>query len=492
MAAAGTPTATDATPVSGSTDGSVSTADTGLGSAVPQVTAVAPATTSAVTRGVPWTFMVLAGIAALTVGLFGVTAAVYAGVVLINAVFMVFFLRHVAFAAAAARWAQRDLFETPDLAVEYSPNVTVLVACHNEEAVVASLVRGLVALHYSRSRLEVILVDDGSSDRTGELLDQHTAGLRHFTVIHRPAGEGGGKSGALNTALEQARGEIIVIFDADHIPRRNVIGRLVRHFNDPRVGAVQGRCIVRNSVHSTLARSIAIDYFSGYLVNEYGRQALFAMPAYGGANCAIRAESLRRLGGWNPNSVTEDTDITMRLALAGERVRYDISAVDTEEGATTLDRFVKQRYRWARGHQQVWRDYRRCVWESNFLSPIEKIETTLFLLVYHVPVFCAVTILLTMLRLYGVGPHVSVFEMLPLASLLFAGPFCELAVGLLVGRAPRRAAWSVAWMTPLFVVFMFVCTRAWIDGVLGREYAWVKTKRSQWNALGGREDGELG
>ncbi|MGH8888230.1 MAG: glycosyltransferase [Acidothermaceae bacterium] len=491
MAAAGTPAATDAAdagPVSGSTDGSVSTAEIRLGPPTPDV---APVTTSSVMTGVPWTFMLLAGIAALTVGLFGVTTAVYAGVVLINAVFLVFFLRHVAFAAAAARWAQRDLFETPDLAVEYSPNVTVMVACHNEEAVVASLVRGLVALHYPRSRLEVIVVDDGSTDRTGALLDQHTAGLRHFTVIHRAPGEGGGKSGALNTALEQARGEVIVIFDADHIPRRNVIGRLVRHFHDPRVGAVQGRCIVRNSVHSTLARSIAIDYFSGYLVNEYGRQALFGMPAYGGANCAIRAASLRRLGGWNPNSVTEDTDITMRLALAGERVRYDISAVDTEEGATTLDRFIKQRYRWARGHQQVWRDYRRHVWDSNFLSLIEKIETTLFLLVYHVPVFCAITIFLTVLRLFGIGPHVSVFEMLPLASLLFAGPFCELAVGLLVGRAPRRAAWSVAWMTPLFVVFMFVCTRAWIDGVLGREYAWVKTKRSQWSALDGREDGEL-
>jgi len=366
-----------------------------------------------------------------------------------------------------------------------------LVACHNEESVVPSLVRGLVALHYPRSRLEVILVDDGSRDATGELLDRHTAGIRHIRVIHRSPGEGGGKSGALNTALAQARGEIIVIFDADHIPRRNVIGRLVRHFHDPRVAAVQGRCIIRNSVQSTLARSIAIDYFSGYLVNEYGRQALFGMPAYGGANCAIRASTLRRLGGWNPNSVTEDTDITMRIVLAGERVRYDITAVDTEEGATTLRRFINQRYRWARGHQQVWRDYRRSVWNSKFLSLGEKAETTLFLLVYHVPVFCAITLFLTALRLVGFGPHVSVFEMLPLASLLFAGPFCELAVGLLVGRAPRRAAWSVAWMTPLFIVFMLVCTRAWVDGVLGRQYTWVKTKRSQWNALDGREGGEL-
>ena len=121
---------------------------------------------------------------------------------------------------------------------------------------------------------------------------------------------------------------------------------------------MQGRCIVRNSVQSKLARSIAIDYFSGYLVNEYGRQALFELPAYGGANCAVRATTLRRLGGWNTESVTEDTDLTLRVVMLGDRVRYDITAVDTEEGATTLRRFISQRYRWARGHQQVWRDYR--------------------------------------------------------------------------------------------------------------------------------------
>ena len=74
---------------------------------------------------------------------------------------------------------------------------------------------------------------------------------------------------------------------------------------------MQGRCVVRNSVQSRLARSIAIDYFSGYLVNEYGRQALFELPAYGGANCAVRVSTLRRLGGWNTESVTEDTDLTL-------------------------------------------------------------------------------------------------------------------------------------------------------------------------------------
>jgi 1,2-diacylglycerol 3-beta-glucosyltransferase len=430
--------------------------------------------------GAPWTFVYfVAGFAVLCAAL-GADRAVLVLTVAVNAGFLVFFVRHVAFAAAAIRWAPRDLYDTPNIDLPYQPLVSVLVACRNEELVVEGLVGGLLALHYPHELLQIIVVDDASDDATGAILDRLAAQHRELHVVHRQPGAGGGKSGALNRALEDATGEIIVVFDADHIPRRNVIGQLVRHFAHPSVSAVQGRCIVRNSIQSKLARSISIDYFSGYLVNEYGRQALFELPAYGGANCAVRASTLREIGGWNTDSVTEDTDLTMRVVLAGYRVRYDITAVDTEEGTTTISRFCQQRYRWARGHQQCWREYRSGILTTPHLSWPEKIESVLFLLVYHIPVLCAISVLLLGMRLIGLGYPISAVELLPLAALLFAGPFCELAVGLMVGRAPRRAAWSVAWMTPLFFLFMLVCTKAWVDGVLGRSYRWTKTKRSSW------------
>jgi cellulose synthase/poly-beta-1,6-N-acetylglucosamine synthase-like glycosyltransferase len=451
---------------------------------VPDDTARRPSVTPA-DQAAPWTLLVILGVAVVLAAVVGVDRAILVATVVVNLVFLVFFLRHVAFAAAAVRWAPNDLYDSPEVELGFQPTVSILVACHDEALVVESLVKGMTALHYPRSHLEIIFIDDGSSDGTGDMLERLTSGERHMRVLRRPPGAGGGKSGALNHAAGIARGEVLVVFDADHIPRRDVIARLVRHFQDERVDAVQGRCIIRNSVESTLARSIAIDYFSGYLVNEYGRQALFGLPAYGGANCAVRASALRELGGWNEDSVTEDTDLTLRIVLRGGRVRYDVTAVDTEEGATTLRRFRTQRYRWARGHQQVWREYRGAVLRATHLSVAEKVETLLFLLVYHVPAVCALTLFITMLRIAGIGPAVSVFEMLPLSALLFAGPFCELAVGLIVGRAPRRAAWSVAWLTPLFFVFMLVCAKAWLDGVLGRPYSWAKTKRSSWSPLHG-------
>ena len=269
-----------------------------------------------------------------------------------------------------------------------------------------------------------------------------------------------------------------MIFDADHEPAPDVIRRLVRHFEDPSVGAVQGRCEIRNAQDSMLTRLVAIDYMAGYLVNEYGRQSLFKMPAYGGANCAVRATSLRAAGGWNERSVTEDTDLTLRLVLQGERVRYDVTSLDTEEGTVTLDRFWRQRYRWARGHQQVWRDYRRAVWSSKHLSFPEKLETTLFMLAFHLPVISAVGLCVVLLWAAGVSHPIAPLNMVVFWTLLFLGPLLELGGGLLVSRASRRDALALAFFLPIFFVSIAVCTKAWVDGLVGREYSWVKTARA--------------
>ena len=268
------------------------------------------------------------------------------------------------------------------------------------------------------------------------------------------------------------------MFDADHKPRADVLRRLVRHFADPRTAAVQGRCIVRNSNQSKLAQTIAVDYYCGYLVNEYGRQSLYDLPAYGGANCAVRASTLRAFGGWNEETVTEDTDLTLRLVLAGLRVRYDVTAIDTEESVSNFRRFWRQRYRWARGHQLAWREYRRWVWHAPGLSFGQRIETTMFLLVYHVPVACGFGAALIAVRGLGIVTWGSSIDLTPIATLLFLGPLLELGAGLIVSRAPRKAALGILLFVPAFVVFMIVCTKSWFDGLLGRPYGWHKTPRT--------------
>jgi 1,2-diacylglycerol 3-beta-glucosyltransferase len=440
----------------------------------------APATPAghAAPKGTPWTLLLLAGLALILVGVLGLHNASLAIVVFLTGLFMVFLFRHLAFAVSALSTAQDDMKSRTGFDFGYQPFISVMVPCNNEELVIEGLVNTLLLFDYPKDRHELIIIDDGSDDSTGEIVDELARRHPVLRCIHRPPNSGGGKSGALNTALATARGEVVMVFDADHKPRADVLRRLVRHFADPSVGAVQGRCIVRNSNESRLSRSIAVDYYCGYLVNEYGRQSLFELPAYGGSNCAVRASWLRAFGGWNEQTVTEDTDLTLRLILVGRRVRFDVTAIDTEESVPTFRRFWRQRYRWARGHQACWRDYRALVWRTPTLKFSQKIETTMFLLAYHVPVFCMLGLILVTLRAAGVLTWGTGVELTPIAVLLFLGPLLELASGLLVSRAPRQAALGILLFLPAFVIFTIVCSKSWLDGLVGRPYAWVKTPRT--------------
>ena len=396
----------------------------------------------------------------------------------LQVVFIAFFARHLAFAISALHTAPRDL-EAAIVDTGFRPTVAVIVACKNEEQVIRELVASLLALDYPTGLLQLIVVNDGSTDRTREILTSLDQEHEYLTCMHRQPDESNGKSGALNAALDIVTSDVVVVFDGDHQPRKDVVRRLVRHFEDPTIAAVQGRCQISNPHDSLISRLVAIDYLAGYLVNEYGRQSIYRLPAYGGANCAVRTSSLRELGGWNVGSVTEDTDLTIRLTLTGQRVRYDVTAVDEEEGVITVGRFWRQRYRWARGHQQVWRDYRGAVWRSAIFSGIEKIEMTMFLLVFHVPVLSGLGLFVLVLWGCGVAPigqdPVNLFL---LWTLLLLGPLLELSAGLLLARADRKEAPILLFFLPLFLVSIALCAKAWFDGILGSRYSWGKTVRA--------------
>ena len=422
----------------------------------------------------PWFLLLVPGLLLLGYGLVGLNGTVAGVGILVQTVYLAYLVRHLAITAVASRYAAADVL-APVVDTGFRPSVTAIVACKNEESVARELMVSLGGLLYPEWLLQVIVVDDGSTDATGMILD--ALADSRTTVLHRAPGSAGGKSAALNAALAVATGEIVIVFDADHRPRPDVVRRLVRHFESPGVAAVQGRCVIRNPADSLIASLVNIDYMAGYLVNEYGRQGMAGMPAYGGANCAVRAETLRDIGGWNVNSVTEDTDLTLRLVLMGRRVRYDVTAVDEEEAVTTFSRFWAQRYRWARGHQQVWRDYRGAVWRSPHLSLGEKVETTMFLLAFHLPVLSAAGIAVLGFWLAGVLPPVNPADMYVLATLMFLAPMVELGTGMLLGGLERRQAVLIAAYLPVFVASAALCATAWVDGLLGRPYSWAKTKR---------------
>ncbi|HET9079826.1 MAG TPA: glycosyltransferase, partial [Trebonia sp.] len=398
----------------------------------------------------------------------------------LDLLFLAYFARHTAFALSAL--GRPDGSPAPPPRRDGGaglPSVSVLAACKNEAFVAGDLVSALLALDYPAERLQVIVVDDASTDGTGTILGHLAAAEPRLTCLRRPAGHGAaGNAGALNYALPEASGEIVVVFDADHRPHPDALRHLVRHFTDPAVGAVQGRCVIRNPGDAPITRLVAIDYLAGYLVNEYGRQAVYGLPGYGGANCAVRTASLRALGGWNEASVTEDTDLTLRLLLSGQRVRYEPAAADEEEGVVTIRQYCRQRYRWARGHQQCCRDYLGATWRAAHLSLTEKVETSMFLLVFHVPIVCFAALAVVTLWFGGLLPPGPLPFTFVLWTLLFVGPLLELGGGLLLAGVRRRDTISLVWFLPIFLLAGAICTKAWLDGMAGTRYAWVKTARA--------------
>jgi len=429
----------------------------------------------------------LLGVAMLGWAILGTGLVTEVVVGVLDAVFLAYFVRHTAFVTSSLRHVVPRTSERVEAALPAArdvpdaelPPLSVLVSCKNECFVVDGLVSALLALDYPADRLQLVVVDDGSDDGTGEILDARAAAEPRLLALHRKPGQGRvGKSAGLNFALPRLTGEVVVVFDADHQPHADVLRRLAAHFADPAVGAVQGRCRIRNAADSPLSRLITIDYLAGYLVNEFGRQSVFGLPAYGGANCAIRIEALRALGGWNERSVTEDTDVTMRLMLSGLRVRYEPTAVDDEEGVISLGRYWRQRYRWARGHQQVCRDYLRHVWRAPHLSPAERIETLMFLFVFHVPLATLSALALLLLTFTGLVPSVTVPGGFVLWTLLFLGPMLELGGGMLLSGIQRRDVFAIVWFMPLFLISSALCTKAWIDGLAGTAYDWVRTDRA--------------
>jgi peptidoglycan/xylan/chitin deacetylase (PgdA/CDA1 family)/GT2 family glycosyltransferase len=231
--------------------------------------------------------------------------------------------------------------------------VTVIVPAYNEAAGIESTVRSVLA---SRHPVEVIVVDDGSTDRTAHIV----ASLRlpRVRLIRQP---NSGKAAALNTGLLAARTNLVVMVDGDTVLEPNTVGRLAAHFADPSVGAVSGNAKVGNR-RGLLGRWQHIEYVIGFNLDRRMYDVLRCMPTVPGAVGAFRRNAVLNLGGVGVDTLAEDTDLTMALERAGWRVTYEEHAVAWTEAPATLGQLWKQRYRWCYGTlQAVWKHRRAFV-----------------------------------------------------------------------------------------------------------------------------------
>ena len=233
------------------------------------------------------------------------------------------------------------------------PPVTILVAAHNEEKVVANILSALMTVKYPQDRMLVIPVNDRSTDGTREIIDDFVAKFPgRIQPFHRAGGKGG-KAAALKDAMELVETEVILIFDADYIPGAGLVKQLTAPFFDPEVGGVMGRVVPLNVGANLLTRMLDLERSGGYQVDQQARMNLRLVPQHGGTVAGVRLSALREIGGWNDASLTEDTDLTYRLLLHGWKTVYQNRSECYEEVPETWAVRIKQIMRWAKGHNQA-------------------------------------------------------------------------------------------------------------------------------------------
>jgi len=233
---------------------------------------------------------------------------------------------------------------------EPPPGVTVLIPAHNEESVIVQTVTSV--LLSDLKDIQVIVVDDGSSDRTLELLQSNFGSNESVQIVHQV---NRGKAAALNNALSRAQTEIVVTIDADTEIESDAIRHLLRHFSDLKVGAVAGNVKVGNRSR-WLTRWQALEYITSQNMEKRAFDLLNCITVVPGALGAWRKQAIEAAGGITADTVAEDADLTIAIRRLGWRVTYDEYAIAWTEAPETPGALIRQRFRWTFGTlQSCWK-----------------------------------------------------------------------------------------------------------------------------------------
>ncbi|WP_052807395.1 glycosyltransferase [Risungbinella massiliensis] len=232
----------------------------------------------------------------------------------------------------------------------YKPLVSVVIAAYNEEKVIKKTIESVLQSDYAK--LEILIINDGSTDQTEQVILNHFGSHPNVHVITKA---NGGKTAAINLGYQEAMGELIVSIDADTIIATNTINLLVRHFQNPEVAAVSGNVKVGN-VNNIVTTWQHVEYVTGFNLERRAFDELNCIPVVPGAIGAWRKSAIEEVGYFQHDTLAEDTDITLNLLRKGYHVHYEDKAYAYTEAPEDLKSLLKQRTRWIYGTLQ-------CLWK---------------------------------------------------------------------------------------------------------------------------------
>jgi cellulose synthase/poly-beta-1,6-N-acetylglucosamine synthase-like glycosyltransferase len=363
------------------------------------------------------------------------------------------------------------------------PHVTVQLPIFNEQFVIDRLVEAVCALEYPKDKLEIQVLDD-STDETQEVASnivERYAALGHPIVYIHRTNRHGFKAGALDAGLKVAKGEFIAIFDADFVPPPDWLMRVIHHFAEPDVGMVQTRWTHLNRDYSLLTRIEAI-LLDGHFVLEHGARARTGdFFNFNGTAGMWRRQAISDGGGWQHDTLTEDTDLSYRSQITGWRFKYQPEIECPSELPIEMTAFKTQQARWAKGLIQTSIKMLPRIWRSNVPRRI-KVEA-----VYHLTANISYPLMIVMSALLIPAMicrfYQGWFQMLLIDVPLFTASSASIAVFYL---SSQKELFPKTWMrTFLYLPFLMALgigltvtnSKAVMEAIFGIKSAFVRTPK---------------
>ena len=373
---------------------------------------------------------------------------------------------------------------------------SLVVPCRNEEAVVEQTVRGLMALDYPRSKFEVLVVNDGSSDLTGEIAGRLATEFPNMGVLEvRPDQGGRGKSVALNRAFDHLQDIspfsgredwVLGVFDADGVPDGSVLRKASFALDNPKTGAVQTLVRIADAKRSILTMLQDIEFVTFAKVTQFARSIFKGAVALGGNGQFVRPAALKSVEispgeYWKNGALTEDLDLGTRVLLAGWENMFLSTTAVYQHGVTSLTALYKQRTRWSWGALQCFTGYalNLKVMKAN-MGAVRRLD-----LLYYLSAAILPPLILTVwaLSILGITGIIVLHNPFPVYFMIANSISFFPLIG--YGLWTVRKDYSGKLMVPLLILtnaytyhWVICTTRAMVHVVKGDKPTWVVTRKS--------------
>jgi cellulose synthase/poly-beta-1,6-N-acetylglucosamine synthase-like glycosyltransferase len=363
------------------------------------------------------------------------------------------------------------------------PRVTVQLPIFNEQYVVERLLESVIKLDYPREKLDIQVLDD-STDETMDvarsLVERYSA-LGNAITYHHRSNRHGFKAGALAEGLKSAKGEFIAIFDADFIVPEDFLMRTVHHFTEPNIGMVQTRWTHINRNYSFLTEVEAILLDGHFVLEHSGRARTGLFFNFNGTAGMWRRSAINEAGGWQHDTLTEDTDLSYRAQLKGWKFIYLQDVECPAELPVEMTAFKTQQARWAKGLIQTGKKILPRVLMSD--APLHtKIEAWYHLtanISYPLMIMLSVLLLPAMIIRFYQGWFQMLYIDLPLflASTFSISSFYLVSQRELFPRTWPRALLYLPFLMALGIGLTITNTKAVIEALIGKQSAFARTPK---------------